>query len=79
MEAMLSLPLPGHMPCERCGASVAAEDAGTHTCDEERCLDFAVFQLRGEVAAFGDALHGWLETTRGRFEVFYAERTRTDR
>ncbi len=76
MEAMLSLPVPRHMPCDRCGASVVTEEADAHTCDEERRLDFVLFQLRGEVAAFEDALHVWLGTVRGRFERYYAERTR---
>jgi hypothetical protein len=65
------------MPCERCGASVARDDVA-HACDEERELEFAFFQLRSEIEAFEEQFRGWLETAHGRFEHYYAERTRPD-
>lgn len=74
---MLSLPVPRHMPCERCGASIARDDVA-HTCDEERQLDFAFFQLRSEIETFDEQLCRWLETAQGRFEQYYAERARPD-
>jgi hypothetical protein len=64
------------MPCERCGASVETRAALAHLCDGERWLDFKLFELRGEIESFDDALGGWLATPRGRFEQFYAERER---
>jgi hypothetical protein len=63
------------MPCERCGASLVRDDLA-HTCDEERRLEFALFQLRAEIETFDEHLGRWLETPRGRFERYYAERTR---
>jgi hypothetical protein len=63
------------MPCERCGASLLCGDSA-HTCDEDRRLEFALFQLRAEIEAFDELLSRWLETPRGRFERYYAERMR---
>jgi hypothetical protein len=74
---MLSLPTPRHLPCELCGASVATDDVA-HTCDDERRLEFEIFQLRAEIKSFGRDLGDWLGTPRGRFECYYAERTRPD-
>lgn len=58
------------MPCPSCGASVARGD-GAHVCDDERRLAFELFGLDGEVGE-------WLTTPAGRFEQYYAERTRPD-
>ena len=76
MRAMLALPPSRHVPCERCGASVERRALREHVCDEERRLDYAVFQLRERVAAFDVDLAAWLDSPRGRFEQFYAERSR---
>ena len=64
------------MPCERCGASVDRGAADEHACEEGRRLDYLVFQLRGEILELEAELAAWLETPGGRFELFYAERTR---
>jgi hypothetical protein len=64
------------MPCEHCGASIDTRAAVLHLCDGERWLDFKLFELRGEIAAFEDGLGRWLATPHGRFEQFYAERER---
>jgi hypothetical protein len=73
---MLSLPSPRHMPCEQCGASVPRGAEGVHECDEERRLEFHVFALRDEIGSFDDEWSAWLQSPRGRFERYYAERTR---
>jgi hypothetical protein len=73
---MLSLPPPRFMPCDRCGASVERGAEGQHECDDERLLDFAFFRLRPELDEFDTQLAAWLGTPWGRFERFYAERTR---
>jgi len=73
---MLLLPQPAHMPCDRCGASVDTRAGVAHLCDDERRLDFALFELRGEIESFEEGLGRWLATPRGRFEQFYAERER---
>jgi hypothetical protein len=73
---MLSLPSPRYMPCERCGASVDRHSQAAHECELERRLDFLVVQLGMDVDSFEDGFAAWLATPRGRFELFYAERTR---
>ena len=73
---MLALPPPRFMPCDRCGASVELHHADEHVCEEERLLDYALFQLRDEIACFDGELGAWLESPRGRFERFYARRRR---
>jgi hypothetical protein len=49
----------------------------THRCDPERRLDYAMFQLRLEVDAFDRELDAYLESPRGRFEQWDAERRRS--
>ncbi len=71
---MLALPPPPHMPCEHCGASVAR--GADHACDVDRLVEFQLFVLREEVAAFEEQLAAWLGTPEGAFACFYAERTR---
>jgi hypothetical protein len=49
---------------------------GAHVCDAERLLDFRLFQLRDEIAAFDAQLSAWLASARGRFATWLAERDR---
>ncbi len=65
-----------YMPCTECGASVETSAKDRHVCDRERLLDYVLFQLRGEVAAFDDALRSFLESPEGRFAQWLAERDR---
>ena len=69
-------PQPRHMPCTQCGASVALAESDEHVCDGERLLDFRLFQLRDEIAAFDSELSFWLGSAEGRFAVWLAEQTR---
>src|SRR5215216_2697487 len=71
-----SLPHPRHMPCPECGESVAVEERERHACDEERWTTYQLFQLRHEVDAFDDQLATYLESPRGRFELWDAARRR---
>jgi hypothetical protein len=73
---MLALPPPRFMPCVRCGASVETRLADEHACDEERRLDYVLFEGREEIARFDADLGGWLKSPAGRFEQFYARRAR---
>jgi hypothetical protein len=65
------------MPCPECGASVHRDEAEAHRCDPDRRLDYAMFQLRLEVEAFDRELDAYLESPRGRFEQWDAERRRS--
>jgi hypothetical protein len=64
------------MPCPQCGASVAASELDDHTCDPERQVEYQLFQLRDDVAAFDEALSAYLESPSGRFAQWLAERDR---
>lgn len=67
---------PAFMPCDECGASVARADAQSHECDDERRVEYQLFQLQDEIAAFDDDLAGYLDSPVGRFETWYAARRR---
>lgn len=67
---------PRFMPCPACGASCDRAELGEHACDPERFVDFAFFQLRHEVALLQEGVWSYLESARGRFELWYAERQR---
>jgi len=69
-------PHPRHMPCTDCGASIAFTESNEHVCDAERLLDFRLFELRDEIAAFDSELTFWLGSAEGRFAVWLAEQTR---
>jgi hypothetical protein len=72
----LELPQPQFMPCPECGASVAHDDRQGHVCDDERWLDYNVFQLRPELDGFESEFAGYLSTPEGRFASWYAARHR---
>lgn len=55
---------------------MAREQERAHVCDEERRLDYALLQLRAEVAALDDQLAVWLESPQGKFAAWLAERGR---
>jgi hypothetical protein len=67
-----------HMPCAECGASVNVAERDKHSCDPERRLEYRIFQLRDEVADFDDLLGAYLESPRGRFAQWLAERERRE-
>lgn len=62
------------MPCSECGASVARSATDEHRCDPERLVDFRMFGLREEVAAFEERLLAFLDSPHGRFHQWLAAR-----
>jgi hypothetical protein len=62
------------MPCPDCGASVDRSQSDAHHCDPERRADYRMFALRAEVAGLEDQFMDFLESSRGRFEVWVAAR-----
>jgi hypothetical protein len=71
-----SFPQSRFMPCPECGVSVERVEIDLHECDAERLLDFRLFQLREEIAAFDAQLAAWLASACGRFAAWLAERDR---
>jgi hypothetical protein len=64
------------MPCPDCGASLPREKVGQHACDKAQRAAYELLQLRLEADRFDTELISWLDTPRGRFAVYYAERER---
>jgi hypothetical protein len=71
-----SYPQSRYMPCPECGTSLDRTESVPHVCDLERLLDFRLFQLRDEIAAFDAQLADWLRSARGGFAAWIAERDR---
>jgi hypothetical protein len=65
-----------YMPCPDCGGSVDRTESASHVCEGERRLDYQLFQARREVDAFEAELGAYLESPRGRFDLWYAARRR---
>jgi hypothetical protein len=65
-----------YMPCPDCGASLEWTSRDEHECDSERWADFQMWELRSEIARFDVDLGDYLSSSKGRFEQWYAERTR---
>ncbi len=74
---MFVFPQPQYIACPECGACVPREEAEAHVCEGERWLDYQLVRLRPEIARFEADFREWLTTDAGRFELFYAERSRS--
>ena len=72
-------PQPRFMPCSECGAAVERSSKDEHVCDHGRLVDYEMFKLRGEVAAVEGEFGAYLDSRRGRFELWWAERQRRTR
>ena len=72
----IPFPEPRHLPCSDCGAAVEQSRHDEHVCDRERLLDYQIFQLRDEMAALDEELAVYLDSPRGRFELWCAARDR---
>lgn len=63
--------------CPGCGDGVPARALAVHVCDWWRWLDHQVALRREELDLFEDELGTYLESPRGRFDLWWAERNRT--
>jgi hypothetical protein len=64
------------MPCTDCGHSLERAERALHVCEHERWLDYQLFQLHSELAAFDSQLGAYLASPAGCFEMWYATRLR---
>jgi hypothetical protein len=64
--------------CRECGTSVGLDglEAEGHRCDTRHRTEHVLRLAIGEVELFEPELREYLESTAGRFAVFYAARTR---
>jgi hypothetical protein len=67
-----------NLSCPDCGTSVSLEslEAALHRCDGRHRAENALQRALAEVQAFERALGSYLDSPQGRFEAFYAARTR---
>jgi hypothetical protein len=74
----LPFPHPRYLPCSDCGAAIEQSRSEEHVCERERLLDFQMFQLRDAVDAVEGEVAAYLDSPRGRFVLWCAERNRRD-
>jgi hypothetical protein len=67
---------PEHATCPGCGVSQPVKLLREHVCDWWLWLDHQVELRRDELDRFEPELGDYLISTRGRFELWYAERER---
>jgi hypothetical protein len=67
---------PLYTTCDDCGAAYPTALAPAHECRPERWADHQLFRLRDEVDRFEWEWRVYLASPQGRFEVWYAARTR---
>lgn len=65
--------------CRECGTSVGLDglEPEQHRCDNRHRLEHVLRLAVAEVELFEPELREYLESAQGRFEVFYAARTRS--
>jgi hypothetical protein len=62
--------------CESCGLTVAKSERATHVCEPERRIAYQMIQHQDDLAGVEKEIRSYLESPKGRFESWYAERTR---
>lgn len=67
---------PERRACPGCGEELTPQAFRFHVCDWWRWLDHQVQLRRDELGRFERDLAAYLETPRGRFDLWYAERAR---
>ena len=65
---------PHMASCPGCNVDVPARDLRLHVCDWDRWLDHQVHLRRDELREFERELGAHLESSKGRFDLWYAER-----
>ena len=64
------------IPCEGCGLSVAKGEYAAHVCEPDRRIAYQMIQHEDDLARVEREIHRYLDSPRGRFEAWYAERSR---
>lgn len=62
--------------CSECGVPVPLGDVLDHECNHAHWIAYQVAKARHEIERLDTEIESYLESPRGRFEVWYAERTR---
>jgi hypothetical protein len=64
------------IPCEDCGVSVAKSEYAAHVCEPGRRVAYLMIQHRDDIAAVESEIRTYLDSPKGRFEAWDAERRR---
>jgi hypothetical protein len=64
------------IPCEGCGISVAKSEYAAHVCEPDRRIAYQMIQHQDDLVGVEKEIRSYLESPKGRFESWYAERTR---
>jgi hypothetical protein len=64
------------IPCEGCGLSVAKSQYAAHVCEPDRRIAYQMIQHQDDLARIEKEIRSYLDSPQGRFEAWYAERTR---
>ncbi|HEV3403664.1 MAG TPA: hypothetical protein VG073_05210 [Gaiellaceae bacterium] len=67
---------PGYLDCPECGTSVPLPALERHHCDERHRQDHGGRLVASEADTFEAEFGRFLATPRGRFDVYYAARSR---
>lgn len=68
--------IPAYLDCPECGTSVSRDSLRAHVCDDRHRSDHAGRVVAAAVAELEADFRDYLQTPAGRFEMFYAQRTR---
>lgn len=66
----------GFTTCSECGVIVPLARVQDHECEHDKWVAYQVARARGELDRIESEVASYLETSHGRFEAWYAERTR---
>jgi hypothetical protein len=69
-------PVPAYLNCPECGTSVSAAAIAAHACDDRLRREHNDRTASAQVAELEADIRSFLQSPRGRFELFYAQRTR---
>jgi hypothetical protein len=69
-------PIPAYLDCPDCGTSIPVDKVELHACDDRHRRDHLERMTSAAVAELEADIRSFLQTPQGRFELFYAQRTR---
>jgi hypothetical protein len=68
-----------YTPCSECGVVVPRIGVADHVCNAEQRVQYQLRRMSSHIAAFERDFAAYLESPRGRFELWYARRDRLRR
>jgi hypothetical protein len=69
-------PVPDYLNCLECGTSVSTDAIDSHACDDRHRREHHDRTAAAQVEELEADIRNFLQSPRGRFELYYAQRTR---